>query len=87
MKRAIVIAVVCVVVAAAVAAGWWYANENPTLVLQAREVLDSALHELGLEPEVEPPGMVASGFVEADEASVTTELGRAHRGPLCRRGR
>ncbi len=75
MKRAIVIAAVCLVVAAAVAAGWWYANENPDVLVLAQEELDGAVQELGLEPEEEPPGIVASGFVEADEASVTTELG------------
>ena len=75
MKRAIVIVVVLIVIGAGVAAGWWYANENPELWLRAQEELDGAIQELGLEPEEELPGIVASGFVEADEASVTTELG------------
>lgn len=75
MKRLIVIVAVCIVVAAAVGVGWWYTNENPDLLDQAQDELDGAVQELGLEPEEAPPGIAASGFVEADEASVTTELG------------
>lgn len=75
MKRAITIGAILVVVLAVVAGGWWYVNRNPGTLESAQGELDAAIAELGLVPEEEPAGIVASGFIEADEASVTTELG------------
>lgn len=75
MKRAIIILVVVVVVGGALAAAWWYVNENPEVWFWLQDQFEAAAAELGLEPAEELPGLVASGFVEADEASVTTELG------------
>jgi multidrug efflux pump subunit AcrA (membrane-fusion protein) len=75
MKRWIVVLIVLIVVVAAMAAGWWYVNENPEWKSWIQDELDQAVVELGLEPEEEPLGLVASGFIEAEEASVTTELG------------
>ena len=75
MKRVVMLLAVCVVVVAAVAVGWWYTGENPDVISQVQEELDAAVQELGLEPEEEPPGLVASGFIEADEATVTAEIG------------
>jgi multidrug efflux pump subunit AcrA (membrane-fusion protein) len=75
MKRAALIVVILIVAGAAVGGGWWYVNQNPELWFRAQEELDAAVQELGIEGEEPPPGLEASGFVEADEASVTTELG------------
>jgi len=75
MKRWIVVLVVLIVAAAAVGAGWWYLDRNPEWKSWLQDELDKAVVELGLEPEEEPLGLVASGFIEAEEASVTTELG------------
>ncbi len=75
MKRVIVVLIVLVVVAGAVGGGWWFVNQNPEWWFWARDEFDKAVAELGLVPEDEPPGLVASGFIEAEEASVTTELG------------
>jgi multidrug efflux pump subunit AcrA (membrane-fusion protein) len=61
---------------AGVAAGaWWYVNENPEWWFWAQDQFDAAVQELGLEPPEEPPGLEASGFVEAQDATVSTELG------------
>jgi len=75
MKRAIVIVAVLVFVGGCVLVGWWYVNENPEWWFWLQEELSSALQELGLEPAEAPAGLVVSGFVEAEEASVTTEVG------------
>jgi multidrug efflux pump subunit AcrA (membrane-fusion protein) len=75
MKRAIVVIMVVLLVGAAVAAGWWFVNENPKWWIWAQDEFDKAVSELGLEPEEAPAGLMASGFVEADEVLVTTELG------------
>jgi multidrug efflux pump subunit AcrA (membrane-fusion protein) len=58
-----------------VAAGWWFVNQNPEWWFWALDEFDKAVEELGLKPEEEPKGLTASGFIEADEALVTTELG------------
>ncbi len=75
MKRAISVIVVMVVVGAAVAAGWWFVNQNPEWWYWAQGEFEKAVADLGLEPEEEPAGLTASGFIEADDALVTTELG------------
>jgi multidrug efflux pump subunit AcrA (membrane-fusion protein) len=75
MKRAIIIAVTLLVVGAAAVGGWWYVNQNPEVWSMAQDEFEKAVDELGLEPEEEIQGIVASGFVEAEEVSVTTELG------------
>ena len=75
MKRVLILLVVLVVVAAAVGGGWWFINENPEWWFWAQDEFDKAVAGLGLTPEEAPPGLVASGFIEAEEASVTTELG------------
>jgi HlyD family secretion protein len=75
MKRIVVILAILIAVGAAVAAGWWYANENPAWWAAMQAELDAVVVELGLQPEEPPPGLVASGFIEADEASVATEVG------------
>jgi HlyD family secretion protein len=75
MRRGIIVLLVVVIVAGAIAGGWWFFNQNPAWWSWLRDEFDKAVAELGLEPEAEPPGLVASGFIEAEEASVTTELG------------
>jgi multidrug efflux pump subunit AcrA (membrane-fusion protein) len=56
-------------------AGWWYLNQNPSVWDQVQEEMGQAAEELGLQAQEPPAGLVASGFIEAEEASVTTELG------------
>ena len=75
MKRAIGIVVVLVLVGGSVGGAWWYINQNPDVQVQLQTELDNAVAELGLTPGEEPTGLMASGFVEADEAAVTTEMG------------
>lgn len=75
MKRVMVIVVVLLTVGAAVIGGWWFVNQNPEWWFWAQDEFDRAVGELGLQPKEEPEGLVASGFIEADEASVSTELG------------
>ncbi|MGD8398957.1 MAG: biotin/lipoyl-binding protein, partial [Anaerolineae bacterium] len=75
MKRMIIAAAVVLGLAMAVVGGWWYVQENPAWGTWLQEQFDAALVELGVEPEEEPRGLVASGFVEATQVAVTTELG------------
>jgi multidrug efflux pump subunit AcrA (membrane-fusion protein) len=75
MKRAIIVVIVLLVVGGAIAGGWWFINQNPEWWFWLQEEWDKAVVELGIEPVEEVEGLVASGFIEADEASVTTELG------------
>jgi HlyD family secretion protein len=75
MRRAVSILVFIVVVGGLLAGGWWYVNENPEWWFWLQGELDTALDELGLRAVEGPGGLVVSGFVEADEASVTTEMG------------
>ena len=75
MKRVLIILTIVVVVAAAMGGGWWFINENPEWGFWAQDEFDKAVAGLGLTSQEAPPGLVASGFIEAEEASVTTELG------------
>jgi HlyD family secretion protein len=75
MKRAFVIGIVVIVVVAAIGGGWWTVNQNPELWFLVQDELDKAVTDLGLAPKGEPQGLVASGFIEAEEASVTTQVG------------
>lgn len=75
MKRTIVILAILLVVGAAAAAGWWYVNQNPGVWSLAQDEVQKAVDELGLQPAEAANGIVASGFIEAKEALVTTELG------------
>ena len=75
MKRAIIIAIVLLVVVALAAGGWWFISENPDVWTSIQDQLRVAVDELGLEQEQELKGIAASGFIEAEKASVTTELG------------
>lgn len=71
MKRIPILAgiiVTLVVLGGVAAGGWLYIRQNPE---QWTRLQDG----LGLGPTAQPVGLTASGFVEADEASVMTELG------------
>jgi len=69
MRRRIVIILVALLVVVAAAGGWWYLGANPAL----RAQLSS---ELGLGTEGLPEGVLAaSGIIEAEEVSVTAEMG------------
>ncbi len=69
MRRRIVIILVALLVVIAAAGGWWYLGANPALRAQL-------LSELGLGTEGLPEGVLAaSGIIEAEEVSVTTEMG------------
>lgn len=75
MKKAIIVLAVVVLVGGSLAVGWWYINENPQWRLWVEDEFQKAVDELGLEPQEKPHGLFASGFIEAEEASVTTEQG------------
>ena len=75
MKRAIAIVAILLVVGAVLGGAWWYVNANPEWWFWAQDELQKAAAELGVQPEEDPGGLVASGFIEAEEASVTTEMG------------
>lgn len=75
MKRVIVLLVIAVAVGGVAVGGWWYVNQNPEWWFWLQEEFAKAVAELGLEPVEETGGLMASGFIEAEEASVTSELG------------
>jgi HlyD family secretion protein len=67
-KRNLIILVVALVLIGA-AAGVWYLSSQP-------QVLDQLLADLGLQTEATAEGLLAaSGIIEAEEVSVTTETG------------
>jgi HlyD family secretion protein len=67
-KRNLVLLVVALVLVGA-AAGWWYLSSQPA-------IWDQLLADLGLQTEARPAGVLAaSGIIEAEEVSVTTEMG------------
>jgi HlyD family secretion protein len=74
MKR-VVIVLAIVGVVGAVAGGWWYLQQHPEWVGRLQDELNQAVEELGLGQQEAPVGLIASGFVEADEVSVSTEIG------------
>jgi multidrug efflux pump subunit AcrA (membrane-fusion protein) len=75
MKRAIIVTVVLLVVGGIAVGSWWYINENPEWWFWLQDEFNRAVSELGLAGSEEPAGLVASGFIEADEVAVTTEMG------------
>lgn len=75
MKRAIVIVSILVVIGGLVGGIWLFINENPEWWLWLQDEFAKTVEELGLEPEEEVAGLAASGFIEADQAAVITELG------------
>ena len=71
----VVALVLLLVVVAAAAAGWWYVNENPAWWFWMQDEFDRVLLRVGLAHQEAPPGLLASGFVEAEEVSVSSEMG------------
>ena len=67
MKRVIPIVVVLLVLAAIVAAGWWYFTTNPAAWSQL-------LTELEIQTATAEEALSASGFIEAEEFSLTAEV-------------
>jgi len=74
MKRVILVLFVVVVVGA-MAVTWWYLQEHPAWIARFEDEFGRAVEELGLEQPEAPAGIIASGFIEVDEASVSTEVG------------
>jgi multidrug efflux pump subunit AcrA (membrane-fusion protein) len=75
MKRVVVIFIILLVVGAVAVTSWWYTSQNPRVWSFLQGEFEKAVNELGLESEEVTQGLVASGFVEAEVASVTTEQG------------
>jgi HlyD family secretion protein len=75
MRRVVALLAIVVVVGGVAAGGWWYVNRNPEWWFWLQDEFAEAVTELGLEPAEESMGLEASGFIEAEEASVTSELG------------
>jgi HlyD family secretion protein len=67
MKRVITIVIVLLVLAGIVAAGWWYFATNPAAWGQL-------LTELEIQTVVAEEALSASGFIEAEEFSLTAEV-------------
>ena len=67
MKRMIPMAIVLLILAAIVAAGWWYFTTNPAAWGQL-------LTELEIQTATAEEALSASGFVEAEEFSLTAEV-------------
>jgi multidrug resistance efflux pump len=69
MKKKYIVIPVVVLLLICAAAGWWYISSHPGLVNQV-------LAQTGLRGEARSAGVLAaSGIVEAEEVSVTTEIG------------
>jgi HlyD family secretion protein len=75
MKRAVGIVVVIVVLAGAAGGAWWYLNGHPEWRAWLQQQYRQAVGQLGLGGGPVVQGLAASGFIEADEASVGTDLG------------
>jgi multidrug efflux pump subunit AcrA (membrane-fusion protein) len=75
MKRAAIIAAVLVLVAAVAGGGWWAMNQNPAWWSWLQGEYQKVVEKLGLQAGPPETGLSASGFIEADEVVVTTELG------------
>jgi HlyD family secretion protein len=75
MKKALTVTFVVLIVGGIIGGVWWTMDHQPEwwswLKGEAQKVVD----ELGLQGEPVAPGLSASGFVEADEVLVTTDLG------------
>ena len=74
MRKVIASLAVVIVVGGVAAGGWWYVNQNPEWWFWLQEKFAEAVADLGLEPVEETGGLTASGFIEAEEVSVTSDL-------------
>ncbi len=75
MRRGVILVVALLAVGGMVAIGWWYVHDNPEWWFWLQDMFGEAIAGLGLRSIDESAGLEASGFIEADEASVVTEMG------------
>jgi len=75
MKRLVIFAAVLLVLVAVGVGVSWYVSQNPDVWITAQDEFAKAVDELGLKSQQQVEGIVASGFIEADQVSVTTEMG------------
>jgi HlyD family secretion protein len=75
MKRWVILLAIAVVVAAAAAGTWWLLRENPDWRQATASKWESALEALGMRAAGDMEGLVASGFIEAQEVLVATAQG------------
>jgi multidrug efflux pump subunit AcrA (membrane-fusion protein) len=75
MKRVIVILTIIMLCVVGLGVGWWFLREHPDWSVRLQDEFNRAVDELGLGQPEEAAGLMASGFIEADEASVSTEIG------------
>ncbi len=75
MRRRILRVAVLLLVVAAVGGGWWWLSGHPAWAGRLKEQADEVLSQVGLRPPPADAALQASGFIEAEEAAVTTEVG------------
>jgi HlyD family secretion protein len=75
VKKALILTCLLIAIGVGVLLGWWILGRNPAYNTQLQTRFDSARELLGLRTPEENAGVTASGFVEADEAEVSAELG------------
>ena len=75
MKRWIVPAAILLLVGAAAAGAWWIKANRPQTWADIQVRAQGLAVRLGLAQKTETGELIASGFIEADEASVSAELG------------
>lgn len=74
MKRVFFAVVILVVMAGVVVGGLWSVHAHPAWWSWLQDRFRNAGQKLRLGPAEQPKGLVVSGFIEADEAAVTTDL-------------
>jgi len=75
MRKRWIVLIALLLFAAVAVGGWWFLDENPAWAEWAEGQLDRAAARFGLGMEEETTAIVASGFIEAEQASVATDLG------------
>lgn len=75
MKRVLNPLIAVIVLAFVAGAGWWYLNRSPSDWPHIDAGLKATLARLGVGDTTPSAGVAASGFIEADEVSVSTEVG------------
>lgn len=75
MRRTIIVLVAIALIAGILGTAYWYVLRHPEWQTWAREQFDQALEESGLAGEEAPSGLVTSGFIEAEQTSVSSEVG------------
>jgi multidrug resistance efflux pump len=75
VKRLLIVVAIVAVLAVAAGSAWQAVARNPEWVGRAREHMERWLAATGLGTRNEPALLVASGFIEANEVAVATEVG------------